>query len=149
MLRKARIEDLSEIITLEKSSFEFDSFSSAQLRYLITKSKSEFLVYLEDKKIIAYAIGLTRKNAKNLRIYSIAVAKNQRQKGIGKKLFLELEKIAKEKNLKFTTLEVRSNKEELISIYQKFSYKKIKIIKNYYPQNISAIKMQKNLWQNM
>lgn len=144
MIRKANINDLKTIYALEQKSFDIDGFSLEQFRHLISKAKSQFLVYLdENNHIIGYIIGLTKNNAKNLRIYSVAVDKKSQKNGIGKALFLALEKAASNLKLQRITLEVRKDRNDLLAIYKHFGYKEIGIIPNYYQDKMSAIKMQK------
>lgn len=144
MIRQAKISDLKTILKLEEKAFSSDRFSKNQFRYLLTKANSEFLVYLDNNKdVVGYIIGLLRHNAQNIRIYSAVVSQDYQKQGIGKKLFLELEKMATKKKLNKITLEVRKDRTDLIEIYQHFGYQPLKLLENYYQDHMSALKMQK------
>ncbi len=143
MIRDATPQDLDAIVEIENSSFLSDHFSISQFKYLLNRAKADFLVYVNpDGKVVGYVIALVRKNCRHLRIYSVAIHNDYRGTGIARKLFDELEKIASRKIVDLT-LEVRIDRDDLVSIYEKFGYQKCGIRKNYYADGTPAIKMRK------
>ncbi|MBO5183817.1 MAG: GNAT family N-acetyltransferase [Bacilli bacterium] len=74
-------------------------------------------------------------------IIDIYVSENYRRKGIARLLLLEIEK---DYSLENITLEVSSNNKSAIGLYEKLSYRKVAIRKNYYKDS-DAILMLKEI----
>jgi ribosomal protein S18 acetylase RimI-like enzyme len=130
-------------VEIENSSFLADHFTLTQFKYLLVKAKADFLVYVNSQNhVVGYVVALVRKNCRHLRIYSIAIHNNYRGTGIARALFTELENIAA-KRIVDLTLEVRIDRDDLVSIYEKLGYKKYGIKKDYYSDGTAAIKMKK------
>ena len=67
-----------------------------------------------------------------IQISNIAVIPDLRRKGIGEKLIEKILNIAKIKDFKRITLDVRSSNQPAISLYKKFGFQKVGQRKNYY-----------------
>ncbi|MEM4559736.1 MAG: N-acetyltransferase [Acidilobaceae archaeon] len=92
----------------------------------------------------------TLKNIKNLRpvghLVSIAVRAPYRRMGIGSKLLEETIRVLREVyNVDSIYLEVRVSNEPAIRLYEKFGFKKARIIKGYYSDGEDAYIMVKRL----
>jgi ribosomal-protein-alanine N-acetyltransferase len=143
MIRPAVIDDLNSIVRIEHSSFLSDYFSARQIKYLLSQAQSFNLVYVNPQnQVIGYIIALFRKNCRHLRIYSVAVDSHYQGSGIARHLFTELEKFAQKKFWDLS-LEVRSDRPNLIAIYEKLGYQKLSIKPNYYSDGTDAFKMRK------
>lgn len=142
---KAKPCDLNEILELEKHCFLSDAFSRRQFYYLINKSKSEFVVVRNNHKIIAYLIIQTRKNSLKYRIYSLAIAPEVRNLGVGKKLLDYAEQLARKNNMHKITLEVSEKNAPAINLYTKHGFRTEKTNSGYYADGSSALVMMKEL----
>jgi len=141
MIRKATLKDLNEIINIENESFNIhDRFSKEVIKYHIKKSHT--YVYEYNKSIIAYLIYIPYK--KSIRIYSIAVKKNYRNKKIATKLINHIINIAKKQRKKYLSLEVSVLNKIAINFYKKLGFKPIKQLKKYYHDS-DGIKMIKTI----
>ena len=78
-------------------------------------------------------------------IMNIVVKKDFRHNGIGSVLLENLINYSKDLNLKTITLEVNENNLSAIRLYDKFSFDKLGIRKNYYDGKSDAIIMSKKL----
>ena len=65
-------------------------------------------------------------------INNVGVLPEYRRKGIGYGLISELVRYSKESDITLLTLEVRQSNLPAIALYEKFSFKKVGIRKNYY-----------------
>lgn len=137
------IGNLDDIYDIEISSFSEEYFNKTQLKYLLTKAQSICVGIGVGSDLAAYAIALYRKNSKLGHVYSVAVNKNHRGKGIGTKLLNLLEKKIKDQNLCGALLEVRYDNQTAINLYTKLGYVKTKLVQNYYNDGCTAIKMKK------
>ena len=68
-----------------------------------------------------------------------------RKKGVGGKLIERLLSLAKEKGIEKVFLEVKKTNAEAVSLYGKYSFKKISERENYYPDGETALVMVKEL----
>lgn len=139
--RKVSHEDLPEILLIEIESFGSEAFSKQQFIRLIKNQNSFFLAAVYKNKIPGYIILLKRGGSRNLRIYSIAVAKKYRNQHIGTQLLNLAEKIATQENKSAITLEVSTNNHGAIAFYNKHGYTVSGSIPDYYSDGSDAIKM--------
>ncbi|MCZ6104653.1 GNAT family N-acetyltransferase [Campylobacter ureolyticus] len=131
MIRKATNSDIKALLDIENESFNEFKLSKSSFYYHI---KRNFLYVYEqsDKSILKKGeiLGycLVFSYLKIPRIYSIAVSKKARNLGVGSAMleFLTLE-------FKTLRLEVRSDN-KAIHLYEKFGFKKVKILPNYYEE---------------
>ncbi len=125
VLRNASKNDVNEIYALEQRCFEQDAFSIRQFSYLVGKANSEFVVVCQKNIIVAYLIILKRKNSKQYRIYSIAIAPEARGLGMGKMLMEYAEKISHKEGIKKISLEVSEKNTVAINLYKSQNYQLI------------------------
>ena len=78
-------------------------------------------------------------------INTIAVATKFQNQGIGSQLYVWLENCALTKQVRQLFLDVRSDNDVAINMYQKLGFEKIDLRKDYYAIGISAIVMRKRL----
>lgn len=142
MIRLATLEDLESICSIEQQ-FDAEAFSKSSLRRFIMNSQT--VVLHSNELILGYAILLSRKNSKQARLYSIAIAKQYQGRRFGLILMHAIDDIAIDNGYQKITLEVSWHNKVAIQLYTKMGYKEIKILDNYYKDGTSAIKMAKNL----
>ncbi|PHO09030.1 GNAT family N-acetyltransferase [Malaciobacter canalis] len=127
MIQIARKKDLNDIFIIEQNVFKDDIFSlsKACLNYHINKNIVFKVIY--ENKTIGYCLWLKRKSY--YRLYSFAILKEYQGKGFASKLLsFSIEKL-KDKSHQ---LEVKQSNEKAILLYEKFGFKKYKILENYY-----------------
>lgn len=121
-LNLEQLKLMSEILEIDNKKELLKTFTQdSELEYIFFKQKG-FLVYKN--------LGISYD------IYYISVLKEFRNQGIGYRLLDEISK-------KDLILEVNIKNIKAINLYQKFGFKKIKEIKNYYNKTDSAIVMVK------
>lgn len=135
ILDRAVLKDVSELLNIENETFDkFNSpLSRRAFRYHIKKNFM-LLARGDGGEILGYI--LVFGYLKIPRIYSLAVGKNARGKGIGKALINE----AKSK-FKSLRLEVRKDNEAAINLYEKAGFKSVKILPKYYGDGQDGLEM--------
>ncbi len=144
-IREVVLSDLNDLVLLEQENFDEESFSRRQIRYLITKAKSDCLVAETDGKISAYAILLKRKRTFGLRLYSIAVSSEFRGRGVAGLLLEEAERRAVEYGFIYVTLEVNEKNDAAINLYLKAGFETFGERLNYYKDGSKALLMKKKV----
>jgi len=143
--RPADINDISTILDLEKNCFNnLDYFKINQIKHLVKNKNtviSDILLYLN--QIIGWAVFLTRKNSKLIRLYSLCILPEMRGKGIAYSYLIQKFEIFKNR-YKGVTLEVRISNNNAINLYQKLGFKINRILEKYYPDGENGYKMIKN-----
>ena len=117
------------------------AFSKSSLRRFIMNSQT--VVLHSDDVVLGYATLLSRKNSKQARLYSIAIAQQYQGRRLGLILMHALEDIAVSNGYETITLEVSWANKRAIQLYTRMEYKEVGILDNYYKDGTSAIKMKK------
>lgn len=141
VLRDAILDDIHKISQLEAGNFALDAFSHRQIKYLITKAKSFFIVAEHNDNIVASMVLLNRQNVENLRLYSIVVDKKYRGQGIAKQLLDYAVNKTVQLNKKSISLEVRVDNTNAILFYEKYGFVKSSVLKSYYKDETDAWQM--------
>ncbi|MDD2387758.1 MAG: N-acetyltransferase [Bacteroidales bacterium] len=141
VLRNAILDDSIEISQLETNNFAMDAFSQRQIKYLITKAKSFFVVAENNNKIVASMVLLNRQNYSNLRLYSIVVDEKFRGHGVARQLMDYAITKAVKLNKKAISLEVRIDNFNAIVFYERYGFIKSSILKSYYEDETDAWRM--------
>lgn len=142
-LSKMSIEDLKSIKNVLAS--EFDNFWSYDVLEEELECDNSYVIVakVDENTIIGFA-GL-KVILDEADIMNIVVKKDFRHNGIGSVLLENLINYSKDLNLKTITLEVNENNLSAIRLYDKFSFDKLGIRKNYYDGKSDAIIMSKKL----
>ncbi len=141
------IKDLDEIFRLESNTFKKDSFSKTSILSLMLKNIF-FLKLIDDdisNKIVGFIIVIQdRENRVNL--INLLIRKQYQNKGYGSHLLnYTLNKIKEMNNIKAIVLNVNSKNKIAIWMYQKFGFRIVQKIENYYRQKKSAYLMILNI----
>lgn len=141
-IRLANHDDLSFLVDLEEVSFAAsDRFSKRSFERSI-KSRSQY-VYIIAKhgKSLGSAILFLYKNA--WRLYSFAVLPEYQNQHIGAYLLQEIIKRAEEKYLHRMTLEVNAANTKALNFYERFGFKVVKALPDYYGLGVPGLKMER------
>ncbi|WP_321314541.1 N-acetyltransferase [Halarcobacter sp.] len=124
---KASKKDIKKLFEIENKIFK-DDIMMMRLSSFYYHVEKNFLYKVEvDNQLVGYILWLKRKRF--FRLYSLAVLEDFRKLGLATKLLdFSLEKL-KKKDLQ---LEVRVSNKKAINLYQKYGFKKVKILKRYY-----------------
>ena len=145
-IEDASIRHLDRLYEIETECFDREAFTKQQIARLLTDYDSVCLVAKVNSEIVGFIIGMIYLERNSLigHILTIDISLIHRQKGIAQKLLQEIEKIFTEKGVKACRLEVREDNIAALRLYQKFGYKKVAKLKNYYG-NAHGIYLKKDL----
>ena len=141
-IRKFEFEDLDRVFYIAKDTLEED-YSFDFFIYLWQMSPDGFLVAEKRGTIVGFIIA-TRPTLTDLRILILAVDKTFRKQGIGNALLRRL--LIKFLDIKKIFLEVRTDNTEAIAFYEKRGFRITSIVTDFYTDNSSAYRMEKNLF---
>lgn len=141
-IRIAEIGDLDAIEAVERRSFPAEeAFSRRQLRYLLTQAQGVCYAACRDGAVVGYMALLTRRTARTLRIYSIAVDPAARGCGAGQALIDAAIGLARKSGSAAVTLEVRTDNAPAIRLYNRNGFRPGKLLRGYYPDATDARRM--------
>jgi ribosomal-protein-alanine N-acetyltransferase len=144
LVEKFDQSNLNGILEIEKNAFEKkEVFPKEYLLELSKKWPEGFLVAKLDREVVGYAIG--EKNKDSGLIISVAVKKEWRKRGIGRRLVEKLLENFKKEGMKIVFLHVREENKEAINFYQALGFKIIELVENYYSNGENAYLMEKSL----
>lgn len=141
------LKDLDEIFNLERRSFKKDSFSKELILNLIIKNICFFkLVDDELSNIIIGFIIIIQDREERVNLINFIIRKGERKRGYGSFLLkYTLKKVKTIDKIKTIVLNVNSKNKTAISLYQKFDFRIVKRIENYYRDKQSAYLMILNI----
>ena len=129
IIREMTEEDLPEVLKYEQELFT-DSWPEAVFREDIASLYSYPYVLHVDSELAGYAVLWVAATEGHLT--NIAVGKKYQRKSIAKKLISFILRFACEMKLAQIILEVRPSNAPAISLYEKFGFEKLTVLKNYY-----------------
>jgi [ribosomal protein S18]-alanine N-acetyltransferase len=144
VLTPALPEHLAGIMEIENLCFAEEAFSRHQMAYLLLKAKGAFYVICRNQQIVAYICMISRSNASNLRIYSIAVHPGARGHHLATALLDKSVEYALSHQLSSITLEVDTTNKAALALYTKSGFQIITTKFGYY-HNGDAYYMRKVL----
>ena len=107
-----------------------NSFSRGYFFCAACDDQSEYFITEADGQIVAcVGAGILGDTAE---IETFAVDPKFRRRGIGKKIFARLLRTVRERGAKFVILEVRPSNLPAIDFYERFGFKIVDRLKNYY-----------------
>ncbi len=146
MIRIAQPDDLESLVQLENEGFENDRISRKSYAHLI-KNTTTATVFVEVDETTGAARGslvlLFRTGLAIARIYSVAVGKAYRGKGIAKALINAAQEEAIENECLVLRLEVREDNPAAIALYHKMAFRQFGKITDYYDDGATALRFEK------
>jgi [ribosomal protein S18]-alanine N-acetyltransferase len=143
-IRLAQDSDLDAIEALEKASFATDRLSRRSLRGHI-RAQRGLLVVEDAHSLLGYALIFLRQNGKAARLYSIAVDRRARGRGVGRALLKACETLAEREGREVLRLEVRVGNRRAIALYTRLGYRRFGVYEAYYADGASALRFEKVL----
>jgi ribosomal-protein-alanine N-acetyltransferase len=141
------LKDVDEIYNLERRSFKKDSFSKELIHNLIIKN-TYFFKLIDDElsnSIIGFII-IIQDQEERVNLINFLIRKGERKRGYGSFLLrYTLKKVKASDRIKTIVLNVNSKNKAAISLYQKFNFRIVQRIENYYRDKQSAYLMILNI----
>ena len=138
IIREATINDVSDILKIEKQVFTNDNWSLEMLKSeLNNKSDRKTLIIVKADKVIAYC--MIRKFENEIHIINMAVKSSMQGRGYGKLLLKSFLDQLPIKSSVF--LEVKHINFPAINLYLSFGFKNISSRTNYYSDGSDALIM--------
>lgn len=129
MICKMTVEDINAVFKIEADSFSMP-WSETSFKESLLREDTLFLVAKEGDEIFGY-IGMYFSFDEG-EITNVAVSKEWRKQGIGKKLLESIKEAGREQNLSKIFLEVRVSNEGARALYYGSGFKELGIRKNFY-----------------
>ena len=145
IFRRAVETDMPSLMNVEEDCFGIERFSPQVVRAFIERDNAFIIVGIEGDDIVASAMALYSEEADEGKIASIAVVRRLRGEGIGAQLLEECENVFRAHGLKRYSLEVETNNEPAISLYETRGYQTMGIINDFYAPGRHAYCMEKRL----
>ena len=133
VVRKMTLEDIESVYTLSTQCFS-EPWSLESIKQELSNTVASYFVAEKGKAIMGYA-GLWHVLDEG-EVINIAVASEERRRGVGQALLEKLLEEAKVYSLSILHLEVRQSNQAAIALYEKFGFKSIAIRKGYYHKPI-------------
>jgi ribosomal-protein-alanine acetyltransferase len=144
-IREAELDDLDQLEAIENAAFKTDRLSRRSLRYYIQTETAVLLVSTRGKTIAGYSLVAFRRGARVARLYSIALQRQERGRGLGGSLLAASEKAARGHGATSLRLEVRASNRRAIKLYKKAGYQQFGRIDDYYEDGATALRLEKVL----
>ena len=144
-LRPAIMEDLEEMLNIERSSFGDESYQKELIEQLLSdKEFHNAIVEVEDVKV-GYATFFEDARKKRARLITIAVMPEYRNRGLAKALLAFLQKEMGRLRLGIVSLEVGTSNVPATNLYLSLGFRIKGTIPNYYGKGKDALYMERSI----
>lgn len=145
-VRRAELSDLDDLVALEQATFDSDRISRAQFRRHLDSDSARVLVASANRRrFLGTALVFFRKGSRVARLYSIASLPEARGKGVGTALIDAAEDAARRRRCQSLRLEVRTDNQNAIRLYERLGYRRLGIKKGFYEDGGDAYRYEKAL----
>lgn len=141
-IRPMTAADLDAVLLIEQSSFPLP-WKREHFLHEITAPHSFPFVAEIDGKVAGYVCLMSL--FEEAQILDIAVAAEQRGRGVGRLLMDKALAVAREKGAEVMALEVRESGAAAIGLYRALGFRQTGIRANYYESRENAVLMEKNI----
>jgi len=144
IIRNAKLEDLNQVVIVEKQSFPPDEVYPPLVFTTMLKLNPELFIVIDCGGVVkGYAMGFA--NSSQCHLMSIAVSPDIRGLGLGRMLLRSFEDRCRERRLTEVVLEVRVDNSVALNLYRSEGYRVEGLLLNYYPNGSNAYMMRKIL----
>lgn len=143
VIRDAEDKDLDGLSAFEARSFASDRIARRSFRRLINAGSARLRVAM-GQELQGYHLVLFRKGSSVARLYSIAVGREHRGAGLGRRLLADAERIAVNGGKGALRLEVREDNQPAIRLYERRGYRLIGRYTRYYADRADALRYEKS-----
>lgn len=145
-VRRAELSDLDDLVALEDATFDSDRLSRSQYRRHLDSDTAQVLVASANhRRFLGTAVVFFRKGSQVARLYSIASKPEARGKGVGSALIAAVEAAARARQCRSLRLEVRTDNETAMRLYERLGYRQIGRYTRYYQDGADAWRYEKGL----
>lgn len=135
-IRPATLADLDALVALEAATFDYSQMGRASFRRLLQSSSAHIQVAIgTDTSLLGYYLLLTRSNSSRWRLYSIATSAQARGMGLGRALLEHAISYARQHGASALSLEVKTDNQAAIALYQALDFAVVDLLLNYYDDN--------------
>lgn len=142
-IRVASLQDLPELLKLEQDSFTAEKAAARRSLRLSITSRHQEVYILESNRVLGSIVMQFYKYT--ARVYSIAVAKECRGQGCGKRMLKYCENVARSRGIYTISLEVDAEEVFLIEWYKRQGFAFKKQLEDYYGEKHHAFRMIKTI----
>jgi ribosomal-protein-alanine acetyltransferase len=129
-IRKFEIADLDRVLAIEQASFGEDAWDEKLFRAFYRRYPDLFLVARVGRRTAGYSI--TCAGSRNAELASIAVNPRDRRCGVAETLLNHTLRELRSRNVKTWWLMVGVENEAAIRFYERYGFKRQKLVKRYY-----------------
>lgn len=142
-IRALTFDDIDAVVKLDKKCFgKHDAWHRGSFLYAAANPNAEYLIAELDGKIIGCAGAEIDSDAAEIETF--AVAPDCQRQGIGTELFISLLVAVKMRGASVVYLEVRPSNKAAIKLYEKFGFRLVSRIEDFYHDE-DALIMLRNL----
>ena len=141
VIRDCAVQDIPRVLAIERLSFD-DPYAESLFLSFLERFPSGFRVAESDGTLTGYSIILPLRDRQTTVITSLAVHPDFKRKKIATRLLADAIAIAKKIQAPSITLQVAVDNIAAQSLYSKFGFTKIGIIKDYYGNGLDGIEMK-------
>ena len=145
VIRPATIKDLEQLVAIERRSFNSDQISRRSFRHMLTRANASVLVFEEDGRVGGYALVLFSRATALSRLYSIAVDRELKGRGVGRSLLDASEKAAVGRGCVSMRSEVRRDNEASLALFRGAGYRQFEEVEDYYEDHMGAVRFERSL----
>ncbi|MFA7552704.1 MAG: GNAT family N-acetyltransferase/peptidase C39 family protein [Spongiibacteraceae bacterium] len=144
-IRQVVETDIEQLDALEKICFNSDRLSRRRFKHWVRATNRVLLIAERDTVIIGYGLVLLHQGTRLARLYSLAVSPAARGTGLGRRLLQALESETANKNRFYMRLEVATDNDSAIKLYESLGYTSFESLTDYYEDHRDALRMQKRI----
>ncbi|SEI20894.1 peptidase C39 family protein [Pseudomonas asplenii] len=149
VFRPATTDDLPALLQLEAHCFTSDRLTARSFHWMINRANARLIVTQQaDGQLAGYALLLFHRGTSLARLYSIAIAPHARGIGLGRQLLQRSEACALEHDCAYLRLEVRTDNNAAIALYEHNGYRRFGLINDYYEDHADALRLEKRILQH-
>ncbi len=143
--RDANSFDIPVLVSLDRELFPYSPWSAGQYREEISAPTRLFVVALDEaRRVIGYA-GVFAPGGAEADILTVGVIPQHRGQGIARALMARITEWAIAQGSIAMMLEVKTDNNEAISLYETLGYSKLNVRKDYFGSGLDALVMRKEL----
>lgn len=146
-IRRATIDDHAALVALENAVFAIERMRARQWRRHLESLSAQVLVATRERRVVGAAVLFFRRSHRIARLYSIAVARDERGKGTGETLLAAAERAVRKRGSRRLRLEVRRDNPRAQRLYERHGYRRIGVRIGYYEDGHDALRYEKMLDQ--
>lgn len=142
-IRHFRLSDMDRLMTIETACFAGDAYDRNLFAEFYHKCGDLFLVAVRGKSICGYAVTWRRGNSDSAEIASIATHPKVQGKGAASALLESTLRRLRRRKIERLTLMVRVDNAPALAFYQKYAFRRIRLVRKYYEQGQDGILMSR------